>query len=67
MHVEDVFGMLADPAEKAKHALHEKWRLDQPLIGKVRQVVQMRDIVALELKPRPVSAAGRDNILDVGK
>ena len=53
LHVHDVLGMRADAAEQAEHGLNEQRRLDDARVQEVRQVVEMRGVVALELEPRP--------------
>ena len=51
-HVHEVVGIGADAAEDAEDRLHEERRLHQSALQKMREVVQMADVVALELEAR---------------
>ena len=50
LHVHHVLRMRADAAQDAEHRLHEQRRLHQAALEEVREVVEMRDVVALELE-----------------
>src|SRR6266536_304743 len=53
-HVHHVLRMRADAAQDAEHRLHEERRLDHAALGKMRQRVEMADVVALDLEFRAV-------------
>jgi hypothetical protein len=63
--VGDVFGMDTDATQVAEHRLDEERRLDEPAIGKVREVVEMADVIAFELEARAVVMAGLKDVLDI--
>src|SRR5215207_655626 len=54
-----------DAAEDAKDRLHKQRWLDEPLLEEERQVIEVADVVALELKAGPACAEVRDDRLDV--
>src|SRR3954451_17245574 len=58
--------MRADPAEDAEHRLHEQRAVSESASLEVRQVVEVRGVVALELEPGPVAPAELEDGLDVG-
>src|SRR5260370_36729847 len=62
-----VLGMRADSAENAEPALNEERRLDQSAIDKMRKRIDMPDIVALDLEPRAVVGASREDPLDISE
>ena len=67
-HVQQIFGVAADASQDAEDRLHEERRLGQTTIDKVGQVVEMPDVVALKLEPRPAASAEFfENRFDVGK
>src|ERR1700691_4915853 len=55
--------MRADAAENTEHALNEKRRLYQPPLDKMRQRIQVTDIVALDLEPSTAFGARAQNVL----
>src|SRR5438309_6953149 len=58
----------ADAAENAEDRLNEKWRLDQPAIDEMRQIVEVADIVALMLEAgAALFAQPLYNLLDIGE
>ena len=60
-----VFRVRSNAAEQTENRLHEERGLYQAAIGKMRQVVKVRSVVAFELKPRPVAIAGLEHVLDI--
>ena len=52
----DVLGIGADAAEDAEDGLHEERRLDQLAVEKVREIIEMADVVAFELEARAVAS-----------
>ena len=66
-HMHHVLGMPADAAENAEHALHEERRLHETPVDEVGKRVEMPDVVALNLEPRAVIGASRENRLDIGE
>ena len=65
LHVQEVLGLRADPAENAEDRLDEQRRLDDPALQEVGQVVQVAHVVALEFEARPLGAERADDHLDV--
>ena len=61
----NVFMVGANTAQKSKNRLHKERRFYQTTISKVSEVIQMRDIITLELKPGTVSLASFQHILDI--
>ena len=57
--------MRSDTSEDPEHSLNKEWRLDQTALGKVRQVVEMADVVALEFKARVVGGTLRQSVFDI--
>src|SRR5690606_16538061 len=49
-HMHQVLGIRAYAAQNAEDTLHEERRLDQLAVEKVREVVEVSDIIALELE-----------------
>src|ERR1700733_13232331 len=60
-----VFRMRADTAQQAEYALNKKRRFGELAFDEMREVVQMRNVVALELEARAVRAARSQDELDV--
>ena len=56
-HVDEVLGIGADASEDPEDRLDEERRLDQPALEQVGEVVEVADVVALELEPRPAAVA----------
>ena len=52
-HVRQISHIRPDASQYAEHTLNQKRRLDQLAIGKVRQGVEMADVVAFKFKSRP--------------
>jgi hypothetical protein len=67
LHVHEVLGLGADPAEDPEDALHEQRRLDEPAVQAVREVVDLADVVALELEASARVAEVLKDDLDVLK
>src|ERR1041384_2731640 len=65
--MQHVFGMRSDAAQNAEHALHKQRRLDQAALQEMRQVVEVRDVVTLKLKPRAAVAQGSEHEFDIRK
>src|SRR5262245_56479770 len=61
----DIFRVRSDAAEDAEDALHEEGRLDDAAIGKMRERIEMADVIALDLETRAVLGASRENVLDI--
>ena len=59
--------MGAYAAQQAEHALDKERRRGQFSVDKMGQVVQVRNVVALEFEAGAVGAAGREDVFDVGK
>src|ERR1700753_3716577 len=57
--------MRADATEQAKHAWDEERGLDQLAVGEMRQIVKMRDVVALEFEAGAIVVTRRKNEFDV--
>ena len=65
LHVQHVLGMRADAAQDAEHGLDEQRRLDEPALEEMREVVEMRGVVALELEAGAGVAERTQHELDV--
>src|SRR4029077_6859354 len=52
LHMDEVFRARTDTAENAKDRLNEKRRFDQASIEKMREIVEVADIVAFEFETR---------------
>src|SRR5262249_59579553 len=67
-HVHQVLGISADPAENAEDRLDEEWRLDQSAVDKMREVVEVANIVAFMLEPRAALLAQPfDDLFDIAE
>ena len=64
-HMLDILGVSSDSTENPEHALDEIGRLNETPADKMRQVIEMSDVVTLELEARAVPVAGLENILDI--
>ena len=62
-----VLGVRTDTAQDAKHRLNEKGRLHQPAVEKMRQVVEVTNVVALEFKAGAVASTGPQCVFDILK
>ena len=65
LHMHDVLGMRADPAQDAEHGLDEQRRLDEAALEEVTEIVEMGGVVALELEARPGIAKRAQHEFDV--
>src|SRR5437762_9649513 len=65
LHMGDVFGMRPDAAQDAEHALNEERRLHHAAIGKMRQRVQMANIIAFDFEARPILRTRGENVFDI--
>ena len=66
-HVHHILRVGADAAKDAEHRLHEQRRRDQPAVEKMREIVQVPDVVAFELEAGAVILAGFQHEFDVAK
>jgi len=66
-HHGHVLGIGAHAAQDAIHRLDEERRLDEPLVDKVREVVEMAEVVAFELEARAMIAEFEHDALDVAE
>src|SRR5699024_513294 len=67
-HLGEIVGVRADPPEDAEDRLDEERRLDEAPVEKMREIVEVADIVALELEARAtVLAQAFQYLLDVLK
>ena len=66
-HVHDIFRMRSDTPENAKHRLHEEWRFYDTAFGKMRERVEMTNVVAFDFETRAVLGAGTQDIFDIGE
>ena len=62
-----ILGVRTDSAQDAKHRLNEKGRLHQPAVEKMRQVIEVTYVVALEFKAGAVTGTGPECVLDILK
>src|SRR5262249_38694225 len=68
LHMDDILRVGANSAKYPENRLHEKRRLDQTTLEKMREVVEMPDIVALELEPRAAALTQIfQDALDIGE
>src|SRR5437868_8878728 len=65
LHLHDILGMGPDAAKDAEHRLHEERRTHQATLEKMREVVEVTDVVALKLEAGVAVVAGRQNVFDV--
>ena len=65
LHMQHVLGMRTNAAQNAEHALHEQRRAHQAALQEMRQVVEMRDVVTLELEPRAAVRQGPEHEFDI--
>src|SRR5665647_484982 len=61
----DVLVVNADTAQDTEHRLNEKRRLYQSAVSKVREVVKMSNVVALELKASLIGRTGFQCVFNV--
>ena len=66
-HVHEVLRRSTGAAQQSEHRLHEEPAGGDALVHEVLEVVQVRRVIALELEPRAVLRASREDRLDVGE
>ena len=63
----DILGVCTDSAQDAENRLNEKRALYEPTVEKMRQVVEVTYVIALEFKAGAVTGTSLQCVLDVLK
>src|SRR5580698_4853634 len=58
LHVHHILGVCPNSAKDAKHRLNEEGPLYQPTVEKIRQVIEVTNVVTLEFKTSAVTRTG---------